>query len=279
MRRDTSIFQISQATGPFADPTQLAFFQVLAVEYPNTVNFRKIAAGSPAALRLHAGAVTKPVYVFCDPSKQGTDRFAVLDETQLSGDQIVGQIVLEGLIRKYLGVGPTLFAPFALTADNEHKVVYDYQPPEGANAPPTAKWIVVLFYPNDPKWEGRSNRLRVMLGIERFFYPSRLRFAEVDLGQQGQVYQALINNGVKKPLPTEPELWVIDPDTHRGVKFTTAKGQTLADLSHDTFTAWLGSNSLPMPADGGLNTDLAWRELLRLKGLQEAMPTQNRPLP
>jgi len=177
--------------------------------------------------------------------------------------QSVTQVVLEGLTKKYLGLAPTLFSPFALTSENEHKAIYEYHPPEGSSS--TAKWITVLFFPGVPEWEGRSNRLRVLLGIERFFYPSRMRFAEVDLSKEGGVYRTLIHNGADLPLPTEPELWVIDPDTHRAAKYTSPKGETIADLTHERLRDWLTSNSVALPTDGGLVTQRAFPELERLQ--------------
>jgi hypothetical protein len=267
-----SVIQISQPTGANADLTKVMFFQDVAVEYANLVNFRKVAAGSPAALHLYRSQdrdITKPVYVFVNPNKQGADRFTIVDEAELRADQVVDQIALEGIIQKNLGVLPTLFTSFPLTADNEHKQIYEYKV-SYPNAAPTATWIAILFYPTDPKQAAAVNRLRVLAGLERFFYYGKLRFAEVDLSKEGKVYETVILNGLSGPLPTAPELWVINPDTHQAVKYTTGSGNPpLADLSHAILSAWLSRNAIPPPPAQGLDTDVAWRELVRLAKLQE----------
>jgi hypothetical protein len=266
-----AVFQITQATGPNADLAKVIFFQDMAVEYANTVNFRKIAAGSPAALHLYRPKnrdIAKPVYIFGNPGKQGADRFTVVDEAELRPDQIVDQIVMEGIIQKELGVLPALFTSFPLTSENEHRHIYEYKA-DHPNAAPTAAWITILFFSNDPKQAASVNRLRVMAGLERFFYYGKLRFAEADLSAEGKVYRPLIQNGLSGPLPAEPELWVINPDTHQAAKYSAGPGNPpLADLGHAALVSWPAKNAIPPPPDQGLDTDVVWRELLRLAKLQ-----------
>ncbi len=101
-------------------------------------------------------------------------------------------------------------------------MIYEFRP---ATESPTAKWILVLFYPAAEAWTGRTNRLRVLLGSERFFYVGRLRMAECGLGAQGGVYQVVINNASNPPLPEEPELWIINPDTHQAAEYVPAQDE------------------------------------------------------
>ena len=109
-------------------------------------------------------------------------------------------------------------------------------------------------------------------GVERFFYYGTLRFAEVDLSVEGKVYQTVIQNGGSGPLPTEPELWVINPATHQAVKYTSGPGNPpLRELTDAGLAAWLAGNSIPSPpADRALDIEVAWRELERLAKLQDA---------
>jgi hypothetical protein len=178
-----TMFQISRGYEP-SDPDflKVLFFQEMAIEYPNVVNFRKVGADSAAAKRLYH-AVTRPVYIIANPNKTGPDRLLVIDESDLRWDQVVDQVMLEGLIKQELGLSPTLFSPLALTAENMQKVIYEYTP-EFPNPGRTARVVAMLFYSPDAKQQGPVNRLRVLLGLERFFYARVLRFAEVDVSTQ-----------------------------------------------------------------------------------------------
>src|SRR5262249_52392816 len=159
-------------------------------------------------------------YVTSDPAKSGSDRFKFIDEGLLKPDLVVDQVAVEGMIVKALGIQPALFASYPLTTDNEHHLIYEYQP---ASPPPTAKWVAVLFFNNSEENVGQMNRLRVLVGTERFFYAGRLRMVECDLATQGQVYQTVINNGQHRPLPDEPQLWIINPDTHQAAQYLPGK--------------------------------------------------------
>jgi hypothetical protein len=276
-----AVFMISNATGPEADPIKVLFFQEMVIEYMNTVNFRKIAAGSPAALYLHGSTVvTKPVYIIADPSKTGIDRFLQLDEARYfddtkrrSGEQgaadqlnwAVTQRTLEGGIYQKLGISPNAYAPYSLTAENHQKIVFETQP---LSREPTAKWVSVLFYPSDPKLAGAINRIRIMLWMESFFFPGRIREMDGNLTTQGGVYRALLN----REAPAEPELWLINPDKGQGVKYTSGQdGPPLAELTHETYVAWLVRNGIPAQPPIALNSEAIAQELLKLKAQQEAI--------
>jgi hypothetical protein len=265
-----SIFQISHADGPYASLAKVWMFSEIALEYPSVVNFVKVPAGSEAANSLY-GNVTKPVYIVCDPSKSGPDRFKFIDEGQLRPDQYVYQVSIEGMILKGLGIEPALFATYPLTVDNEHKLIYEFQPVSSA---PTARWVAVLFFANNEKNIGDMNRLRVLIGTERFFYAGRLRMLECDLTTQGKVYQTVINNGKEKPLPAEPQLWIINPDTHQAAQYLPGKdGPPVAQLTHAALQAFLAKNSLePPPVNANaFNTVKAWPELERLAHDQQGV--------
>jgi hypothetical protein len=258
-----SIFQISHADGPYASLAKVWMFSEIALEYPNMVNFVKVAAGSEAANSLY-GNVTRPVYIICDPSKSGPDRFKFVDEGQLTPDQYVNQVSIEAMILKGLGIQPTLFATFALTAENQHHTLYEFQPTIPSA---TGKWVVVVFYANREDNVGQNNRLRVLVGTERFFYAGRLRMVECDLTTQGKVYQAVINNGKEKPLPAEPQLWIINPDTHQATQYIPGKdGPPVAQLTHSALQAFLAKNSIDPPpvTANAFNTVKAWPELEQL---------------
>ena len=259
-----TLFQISQASGQYADPAKVHFFQILAVEYALKVNFRKVAADSAAAARLH-NAVTKPVYVLCDPTKSEDDRCAFIDEASFDGHD-VKQTTIEDFIHKRLSLVPTLLTTFPLTAANEQSVVFDYQPkfPDPA---PTAKWIVVLFFRGGDKVSGPVNRLRVLIALERFFYSNRIRMAECDLTTAGGVYRALLQNAGNEAVPTEPELWLYNPATHHGAKYVSeGHSPPIADLTRSDFEVWLAKGGVvPPPPNGTLDTVAAWHELARLE--------------
>jgi hypothetical protein len=271
-----AIFQISQPAGPFFNLAKVWMFSEIALEYPNVVVFGKVPAGSDAAHSLYSGDVSRPVYITFDPTKSGSDRFKFIDEAYLKPDVVVNQIALEGMIVKALGIEPALFATYPLTAENEHHLIYEYQP---ASPAPTAKWVAVLFFANNEANVGQMNRLRVLIGVERFFYAGRLRMVECDLTKQGKVYQTVINNGQEKPLPAEPQLWLINPETHQAAQYLPGKdGPPVAELTPAALQAFLAKNSIEPPPPGAeaFNTVKAWPELQRLRGAQEeAVPARN----
>jgi hypothetical protein len=258
-----TLFQISQPSGQFADPAKVQFFQMLAVEYPLKVNFRKVAAGSGAARRLY-DAVTKPVYLLCDPAKSGDERCGFIDEA-IFGDRDVNQTTIEDLIHKRLGIIPNLLTTFSLTAANEKNVVFEYHP-DFPNPGPTATWIAVLFFPGEDTAPGPVNRLRELIALERFFYSNRLRIAECDLSTAGEVYRALLQNAANGAIPTKPELWLVNPATRHYVKYAPEGGSPpVAGLTRDAFEAWLAKNGVARPPSGPLDAEAAWRELARLE--------------
>jgi len=268
-----TIFQISHVDGPYMAKAKVWMFSEIALEYPNTVNFVKVPAGSEAARAIYgANEVTKPVYVTSNPNLNGSDRFKFIDEAQLKGDLVVNQVAVEALIVKALGIQPALFATYPLTVENEHKLIYEFQP---ASPAPTAKWVAALFFANNEKNIGDMNRLRVLIGTERFFYVGRLRMVECDLTTQGKVYQTVINNGKEKPLPTEPQLWIINPDTHQAAQYIPGKdGPPVAQLTHAVLQAFLAKNSVdpPPPTNSAFNTVKAWPVLEQLARDQQVKP-------
>jgi hypothetical protein len=269
-----SVFQISRADGPDADPVKVLFFQEMAIEYLNAVNFRKVAFGSPAATHLYHD-LTKPVYIIVDPAKQGADRAVVFDEGGLyeeavksHGPQVessvwsVTQKTLEGVIYEKLRVSPKMLTPFPLTTDNAQRVVFDTQP---VSQEPTAKWVSVYFYPDAPKWAAEVNRIRVMLFMESFFFPGRMRELDCNLTSQGSVYQTLL----QKTPPDAPELWVINPDKHQGVKYMPGQdGPPLAELTHAAYVQWLAKNGVPAPPSMALNSEAVAQELRNVQEQQ-----------
>jgi hypothetical protein len=173
-----AVFQISQATGTDASPPKVAFFQIVAAHYFLRVRFLKIAARTDAAWRLYDHPVTKPVYIIYDPTKTGSDRFKIWDESEV-GD--MNQENLEDAIKEKLGVDPTRVSTQPITAANEHEIIFNYKP-DYPNPAATATWITILFYTKDPI----MNRVREELGLDRFFYIGRMRFGEVDLSMDGR---------------------------------------------------------------------------------------------
>ena len=265
------IFQISNASGPDFNLAKVWMFSEMALEYPNTVNFVKLPAGSEAAKVLYPHDVTKPVYFTVDPAKGPSQVPMFIDEAQLKGDLVVNQVAIEALIVKGLGIQPALFATYPLTVDNEHKLIYEFQP---ASPAPTAKWVAVLFFASNEENIGDMNRQRVLIGTERFFYVGRLRMVECDLATQGKVYQAVINNGKEKPLPAEPHLWIINPDTHQAAQYIPGKdGPPVAQLTHATLQAFLAKNSVDPPpvTNNALNTVKAWPVLEQLARDQQVV--------
>jgi hypothetical protein len=267
-----TIFQISNADGPYATLAKVWMFSEVALEYPNIINFVKVPAGSAAAKALYDKEVTRPVYISSDPSKSGSDRFSFVDEGQLRADQVFSQISLEAFIVQALNIQPALFGSFQLTAENEHHTIYEFRP---ATSAPTAKWVAVLFFANNNENVGQNNRLRVLFGAERFFYAGRLRMVECDLATQSQVYQTVINNGQEKPLPTEPELWIINPDTHQAAQYMSGQdGPPIAELTHAALQAFLAKNAVERPpaTANAFNTVKAWPELELLAKAQRPAP-------
>jgi hypothetical protein len=256
------LFQISQPGGPYADPAKVRFFEMLAVEYALKVTFRKVAAGSPAAGHLYH-AVTKAVYILCDPSKSNAGKCAFIDESEMPKGSEVKQTTLENFIYKRLGIAPTLLTTVRLTPANAQSTIFDYQP-ELSNSAPTARWIVVLFFRSEATGPGPVNRLRELMALETFFYANRLRTAECDLLKGAAVYPALLGDGATE-LPTGPELWLLDPATQQGVKYASAgSSPPLADLTHAAFEAWLTANGVASPPDDAIDSAAAWRDLAKL---------------
>jgi hypothetical protein len=270
------IFQISNASGPYFSLAKVWMFSELALEYPNTVAFVKVAAGSEAAKALYPHEVTKPVYMTVDPAKGQSQVPKFIDEEQLAPDLSVNQVGIEAMIVKGLDIQPALFATYPLTMDNEHKLIYEFQP---ASPAPTAKWVAVLFFANNQASAGQINRLRVLIGVERFFYVGRLRMVECDLEKQAQVYQTVINNGQDRPLPGEPQLWVINPDTHQAAQYLPGKdGPPVTELTPAALQAFLAKNSIepPPPSNNAFDTVKSWPVLEQLgRAQEEAVPAKN----
>jgi hypothetical protein len=256
------LFQISQPGGPYADPTKVRFFEMLAVEYTLKVTFRKVAAGSPAAGHLYR-AVTNPVYILCDPSKSNAGKCAFIDEAEMPKGSEVKQTTLENFIYQRLGIAPTLLTTFQLTPANAQSTIFDYQP-ELPNPAPTAKWIVVLFFRSEVTGPGPVNRLRVLMALETFFYANRLRTAECDLSKGPEVYPSLLGDDTTQ-LPTGPELWLINPATQQAIKYVSGGSSPLpADLTHAALEAWLADKGVASPPDDAVDSAAAWRDLAKL---------------
>jgi hypothetical protein len=139
--------------------------------------------------------------------------------------------------------------------------VFENQPDLPDAGGPTAKWIVVLFFPGQAKEPGPVNRLRALMALERFFYANRLHIAECDLSTADGVYEALLPYVART---TEPELWLINPATHNGTKYASKNSPPIADLTHAAFETWLANNGVPAPPDDALNIDAAWQDLAKL---------------
>jgi hypothetical protein len=65
-------------------------------------------------------------------------------------------------------------------------------------------------------------------------------------------------------IPTEPQLWLINPATHLAAKYPSA-GSTLADLTHAALEAWLARNGVTRPRDAPIIAEAAFLELARLE--------------
>jgi hypothetical protein len=176
----------------------------------------------------------------------------------------VKQTTIEDAIYKRLGIARTILTTFALTTGNDQNTVFEYQP-DLPNPEPTAKWIVVLFFPGGDKVPGSINRLRVLVALERFFYSNRLRIAECDLSTAGGVYKALVPDA--GAIPTEPELWLINPTARSRTKYAPVGSPApIADLTHVAFEAWLAKNGVAAPPpNAAVDAEAAWRELAKLE--------------
>lgn len=101
---------------------------------------------------------------------------------------------------------------------------------------------------------------------------------ECDLTTQGKVYQTLINNGLDRPLPAEPQLWIINPDTHQAAQYISGQDNPpVAELTHAALQAFLAKNAIePPPADANaFNTVKAWpilESLAKEQGLASGAP-------
>lgn len=149
-----AIFQISNASGPDFSLAKIWMFSEIALEYPSVVNFVKVPAGSDAARALYGPDITRPVYITSNPNKSGSDRFKFIDEGQLKSELVVNQTAVEGMIVRALEIEPALFATYPLTTENEHSLIYEYQP---KSTSPTARWVAVLFFANNIENVGQMN--------------------------------------------------------------------------------------------------------------------------
>ena len=261
-----TLFQISQPSGPDADPAKIRFFEMLATEYALKVNFRKVAAGSGAALRLYDGAVTKPVYILCKPAQTGNAQCALLDEAALPAGRDATQTTIEDFINRKLGIVPTLLTTFPLTPANAQSLVFQYRPNE-PNPPPTASWIAVFFFPGGNNIPGPIIRVRALIALERFFYSDRLRIAECDLSTAGEVYRAVLRSDAKEATPSGPELWLVNPATPHSVKYTSGgMWPPIADMGHTDFKSWLDANGVARPPKDAIDAESAFRALAALEG-------------
>ena len=260
-----TVFQIANATGPDADRIKELFFQEMAVEYLNQVNFRRVPAGSAAARRLTDANVTKPLYVIADPGKSGADRLLILDEgrsfeakRQQQGDAAVAdprswsvtQRTLEGALYQKLGVSPTFLVSKTLSADDAQALAGGAAV-QGAAMP--SGWARIFFFPADPKQAVNVSRLRTLFGLEDFFFAGRVPGFESDLSKDSQIYRTLLS---REP-PSEPELWLINPVTHAMIKYASP----LEELGHDDYLAWLADYGIEAPLKGALSAEAVAKSL------------------
>jgi hypothetical protein len=224
-----------------------------------------MAAGSLAALALYPRAVTRPVYVLCNSSQSTSDRCAFIDEGAMTADREVNQTTLENFIAARVGIGPTLLTTFQLRAADAEDLVFKYRP-DFPNPESTATWMAIVFFPGTGKVPGPSNRLRVMVALERFAYANRLRFAECDLSTSAAVYRKLLAGSASGAIPTEPELWLINPQSRHFVKYIPGDGMPpVTDLTSDAFETWLTNNGVPPRPEGAIDVEAAWQQLARLE--------------
>jgi len=287
--REPYIFMLYQAKGPQASSqaTELFFFQLMAIEYMGNsstkpapilpVHFRTIAVDQTpeASNELRPTEATKPVYILFDPTKSRSARFRVIDEAKVTDGGYFSQRVVEGWIIKYLGIQPAVLTPYQITMVNYHQAIFvDGNP----NQAPTAKWIVTLFSPPDPKWQAAVNRLRTLLSVERYFYDGRIRFGEVNLASDAGVFRNLIGDANHLPVPTEPQVWLTDPVSHISVQYKPeVGGPPTADLTQAAFESWLNENHVTSPGRVALNAEMVSQQLWAAKGQQAGMltPTQS----
>jgi hypothetical protein len=264
-----AVFQISQATGPYASPEKVAFFEIVGAHFFLRANWKKIAANSEAAWALYDRPVTKPVYIIFDPTQVGPARFKVWDESVV-GDFDVDD--LEDAIKVKLHLDPVLVSPTPLTEENEHRMIFEWRP-DFPNPGPTARWITILFYNGTPALSG----LRDELGLDRFLYRGDVRFAEVDLTNPASRGVFKILTGAEPS--NDGELLIYDPDTKNFALYTSGdpcpkfgfRLPPLAEMTHEVFMAWLWGNDVKPPKDRLLNSEYAWSELKKLKGREEGM--------
>jgi hypothetical protein len=287
--REPYIFMLYQVKGPQSanQVPELFFFQLLAIEYMGNsgvvprpippVHFRTIAADvtPEASNELYPTDAVKPVYILFDPSKSGSARFRVIDEAKVTDGSTFTQRVAEGWIMKYLAIQPAVLTPYQITVANHHDAIFvDANP----NPAPTAKWIVTVYSPADPKWQASVNRLRVLLSVERYFYDGRIRFGEVNLASDAGVFNTLIGDANHLPVPTEPQVWLTDPVSHISVQYkpdfrADSQGPPTAELTQAAFQAWLLENHVTPPGNVALNAEQVSQQLWTAKGQQQAMLT------
>jgi hypothetical protein len=232
---------------------------MVATEYALKVAFRKVVAGSEAAWRLYPRIITKPVYVLCSRAEKHQPTCAFVNEAEMSNGAFVKQTTIENFIYGRLAIAPSVLTTFSLTPTNVQSLVFDDKTTGGETAP-TAKWIVVLFF-RGGEIPGSTNRLRVLLALERFFYGNRIRIAEADLANAASVYSVVSS---VRTVPDKPELWLFNPATHQGSKYDS----TLGDLTHSGFEAWLARRGVTPPRDAAIDLQAAWRELERLETIK-----------
>jgi hypothetical protein len=174
-----------------------------------------------------------------------------------------------------LAIPPAVIAPFQITVANHHDAIFV---DATANPAPTAKWIVTVYSPADPKWQASVNRLRVLLSVERYFYDGRIRFGEVNLASDSGVFSALIGGPNHLPVPTEPQVWLTDPVSHISVQYkpdfrADSQGPPTAELTQAGFQAWLFENHVTPPGNVALNAEQVSQQLWTAKGQQQTMLT------
>jgi hypothetical protein len=287
--REPFLFMLYQTKGPQSadQKTELYFFQLLALEYMGNasakpapvqpVHFRTIAVDNTpeASNELFATDAVQPVYVLFDPTKTGSARFRVIDQAKAPAGSNFTQRVAEGWIMQALAIPPAVIAPFQITVANHHDAIFV---DATANTAPTAKWIVTIYSPANPKWQASVNRLRVLLSVERYFYDGRIRFGEVNLASDSGVFSTLIGDANHLPVPTEPQVWLTDPVSHISVQYkpdfkADTEGPPTAELTQAAFQAWLFENHVTPPGNVALNAEMVSQQLWAAKGQQQAMLT------
>ena len=176
----------------------------------------------------------------------------------------------EGWIQAKLGIGPTVLTPFQVTAANEQQKIYLDQ---ANSASPTARWIVLLYSPPDPKWTAQVNRLRVLLSVERYFYAGSMRFGEVSLANDASVFKVLIGDPNGIPVPTEPTIWLTDPVTHISVQYKPDNGRPIAgEATQQSLEDWLWENHVVRPpANAAIDVEKLSQALMVARGERQAV--------